>query len=606
MNVIKSPKITSADWKHVCDTIIDMYKKRKEDRRDLEKEWDEIDRQLRMEPSGRHKLDSDGKPDKNKAWLSDVELPLQSQALEILTADARRMRFPDSGSFFSAHAAITDEYLNRVEETPIITGDLAGVPSIITQDNADKLVQGTLDLWHRQYDFRSNCDQIDSEAFKYGVGVGRARMVLKQIDYQGVKGALSNAVKIPMLVPRSIKDTYLDDNPHHLMNEGVVVRPSIIAHKFQLLTDVILAAKAGGSDPDSQYGGWMMKNIMKLEKDKKGNVEILELEGDLIFPRKTKEDVYVENVIVTVAMGDSGTRSVIRYRHNDIGESSYIIQPYHLEHLDSPYGTSPLIKGRPIQSMAVEALNKYNQVASLHAHPPVTYESDDPHAAALGGPEIYPGSSTPANGPIQVHMIGDPVAMYNSYASFLQQYADTTGINAPRLGAQTVSHTTAYAKEAEISRGTIRTVDYVKSSLKGPMERWLQLAYRLGKKYMKKSTVYMEPYGGFVDISSKQLPDRVEFDVHGSGGPAEEQAKSAAKLNALQMALQIEQVGQQHQQAGTQSKLSIDAAMISVLKEGGWTEDDQILSELQQQEQPDPNFTNVSAGQALTNLADSV
>ena len=55
--------------------------------------------------------------------MAEMELPLQAQALEVLTADARRMKFPDTGSWFRAHGQMTDEYLDQNDFKSFVLGD---------------------------------------------------------------------------------------------------------------------------------------------------------------------------------------------------------------------------------------------------------------------------------------------------------------------------------------------------------------------------------------------------------------------------------------------------------------------------------------------------
>jgi len=169
----KKMRFDQRDWAYIAEHICEELTKRKKEREGLEKIWKEVDRQVAMIPKRTHKTLPDGTPDLTKAWLPEIELPLQAQTLEVLTADSRRMLSPDAGSWFVPHAETTDEYLERVDFQSLIAGDESDVPSLITQDNADKLVQGVMDHWHRQYDFWGNIDKIDAEAFKYGMGKDR-------------------------------------------------------------------------------------------------------------------------------------------------------------------------------------------------------------------------------------------------------------------------------------------------------------------------------------------------------------------------------------------------------------------------------------------------
>jgi hypothetical protein len=89
--------------------------------------------------------------------------------------------FPDTGMWFRAHSETTDEYFKRVDFQSLVHGDELEVPSKINQDNADKLVEGYLAHLFAQTDFASRVDRINAEAFKYGMGVGRARMETKNV-----------------------------------------------------------------------------------------------------------------------------------------------------------------------------------------------------------------------------------------------------------------------------------------------------------------------------------------------------------------------------------------------------------------------------------------
>ena len=564
-------RVSSRDFTAIAEQISDDHKSRKTARSDLEKQWADIDRQVEMRPDTAYKLAADGKPDPYRKWMPEAELPLQAQTLEVLCADSRRMIIPDKGAWFSSHTEMTDEYLERADFAALITGDENEVPSVINQDNADQLATGALQFWHRQYDFPGHLDRINAEAFKYGTGVGRARLVTKSAYRHEAKGTLKDTQKFPVLVPRSIKNTYLDDSPHNLMNEGVVYGSSVIFEKTQHIDDLKAAAK--GED-------WMPGALRGLEGDKNHLVKLLEMEGDLLVSR-SRDSLQLPNVVVTVVQGSQGGKGVskvVRVRFNKYPFSSYLTFPYHNESLSSAYATSPLMKGRPIQIAAVDALNRLIMSGALKTMPPIKYDSDDFTFAANGGPAIFPGAQWPTTGKVESFDFGDPVALFNVYAGLLQQYSDVTGVNQPRLGAQTVSHTTAYAKEAELSRGTIRTVDYVKSILSGPLAQWLNMAYTMGRDEVKRQAVYIEPYGGFVDISKEVLPERVTFEAFGSGGPVEEQQKIQNRIQSLQMVLQIDQLRAQYQQLGVPPSINFLAAEQQVLRDGGWTDVDAITN----------------------------
>ena len=432
------PKVRQSDWDHICDYIYAEVERRKKDRKHLDHVIKEIDRQVSMRPDKSHKMKMSeaGTPtailDPQKAWLPEIELPLQAEALEILTSDARSMMFPDSGVWFMANAALTDEYLERADFESIIAGDENDVPSRITQDNANKLAAGLLNHYHKQYDFRGHVDVINAEAFSYGCGVGRARMVTKEVVTSTAKGIVSKQKRIPVLIPKSLKNTYLDDREHIIMNEGHHVSPLTIFYEKVSLEDIKKAAKKGGNDPDKDTGGWMLKNINKLEEEKDGHVEIYEAEGDFIIPRKTGKSLYIPGTIITIACGKN--KKVIRVRLKKHIPNSIIVFPYHNERVGSPYATSPLMKGWPIQVAAVEMLMRIAESAALKNAPPIGYDRNDQWFIQNGGPVVHPNAQWGTMGEVNVYdnIGGDQSALLAIYQSILQQYADVVGVHRAR------------------------------------------------------------------------------------------------------------------------------------------------------------------------------
>src|SRR5690606_15493460 len=114
---------------------------------------------------------------------------------------------------------------------------------------------------------------------------------------------------------------------------------------------------------------------------------------------------------------------------------------------------------------------------------------------------------------------------------------------APRLGAQTKSHTTAFAKDMELAQGAVRTVDYVRGILEGPMTRMLQLEYRMGLSAMRgRQTLYVRQWDEFVSVKKDHLPDIVKFTAIGASAPAEEEARYMRRINSAQLALQFDNI----------------------------------------------------------------
>ena len=571
-------RLTQNDKSHMAEYIVDQQRTRKGDRKYFDLQVKEIDRQLRMEPESAVIKGRNGTIDEATAWLPEAELPLQSQTLEATDADVMRMILPRSGPFFEAHVALTDEWLDKVDFQSLITGDENDVPTKLNQDNANKLVYGLLNHYHNQYDFRGHLGLITGESIKYGMGIGRARVANKRVFLHSTKGVMKKEMDIPILVPRSIKNVFLDNSEVFMMNEGHIVSPGHIYHKKMKLKDVQLASQKGNADTNDMInGGWIKNAVRGLEEDDHGDVEFLEWEGDMVVPRKTTGSLYLPNAVITLVIGMSDKKSearIIRIRKNKYPFSSHIEFPYHKEHIDSPYGSSPLMKGRPVAASAVYALNRLLEASAYDAQPAARYDKDDEQ------PKLFPGAMVGTESEIDILDIGNPQALFAVYSGFLQQYEDVSGKNRPSLGAQTVSHTTAFAKDAELQRGQSRTVDFVDDTLDGPIERWLDIEYELAKDVMKGDVTFLIPqYGGYVTLNKSMLPKEVGFSAYGSGGPAEEAQKKQLRQQSLQQAVQLDTMKMQQQlQLGQPPTPTVDleAAIRETLADGGWTDVDAI------------------------------
>lgn len=583
-SVSKKRRFDKRDWDYIAEMAIDELEKRKNERADREKYWEDIDRQICMEPNVAYKKLANGKMDAGRIWMSEIELPLQAQALEVIGADIRGLRFPDTGLFFRAHAQLTDEYLQRVDFQSLILGDETEVPTKFSQDNVDKLVEGFLANQFNQTDFIQRVRRIDAEALKYGMGIGRGVIENKSVWIDEARGVFKENVPLPVLAPVSIKNLYLD-TPKASMHSAQVLGPMHIAVDHIKFENLAMAASKGSSDPYDPDGGWMVGNMKELVRDDRGFVKLLELEGDIVIPRKTTSSVVIHGAIVTVALGgkDNGgnaTRAVIRCRFRKYPFSSYILFPYQYESADDTYPTSPLMKGRPVQELASSAVNRMLDSAMLKIAPPVGYDKSDTYFTQHGGPVIQPyaqwGNNDPAALKVWTELGGDPATMAAAATQAINLYAELTGVLPGRVGAQTISHTTAYAKGAEIQRGAARTVNYVNATGQGPMVRWLDMAYQMGRDTMKgKAQFHIASYGGFVEVAKDQLPEKAVFEWLGSGGPTDENQKMQNKVNSLLLAAKLDAV---NVQLGRPPRINMDNAIDSVLREGGWIDLDAIVN----------------------------
>ena len=155
-------------------------------------------------------------------------------------------------------------------------------------------------------------------------------------------------------------------------------------------------------------------------------------------------------------------------------------------------------------------------------------------------------------------------------------YNDLTGGHPARLGAQTKSHTTAFAKEAELSQGAVRTIDYTEDTLLDPMTRLLDMEYRMGLSEWRKQYVYIESWDTFAELSRAHLPDTVVWKALGAGASAEDQARLNQQLSAIQFALQIDAAAVQ---LGREPRLDHGKIVEQILEKAGFSDISDVVTD---------------------------
>jgi len=510
-------KILRRDLKVIAEWIVEDYEHRKNSptRVDRERDWKEIDRQVAMKALPRVSRDE---KDKRFDWMSAIELPLQAHALEILADDTMRLLFPPKPIWFRPVAELDDEWAQFIEKNPLVAGKNVPPVGIADQDTANIIVHSVLNHFHNQYDFRAHWMKIIIEALKYGTYVGRLGLVRRDIITNQYAGVTEKTLKIPVIIPVSIKSLYLDDSPQYVFHEGLAIQPSFIRRWWQRKSDLMAAAKIA---PDSE--GWRKTELAALEESKdsktKDHVEVLEFEGD-VFISRTKGDIELTNQIITVGIG--GPPEVIRMRDLTTPFRSYIPGVYLDDEANSVYGSSPLMKGRPMQEIATEISNRMTDAGALNTDPPIAWSESDRHLAALGGPIVGPGELWPSDTPgdILPQKIGDPNALAGVLGLALTQYEDVIGVKDPRRGGGPKSHTTEGAAIIAASRGVLRTEEFAGRMEQSVIRTWLYMEYQLIKDMLKNTRIFVNMRGveGHIEIDKRYLPPSSDFIVEGSRG----------------------------------------------------------------------------------------
>ena len=511
-------KILPRDFRTVAEWIVEEYEHRKNSptRVDREKNWKEVDRQVAMEALPR--VASDEK-DQRLAWMTAIELPMQAHALEILADDSMRLLFPPKPIWFRPVAERDDEWIKFIEANPLISGKDIPPVGAANQDTANVIVHSTMNHFHSQYDFRAQWMKIIIEALKYGTFAGRLGVVRRDIITNQYAGVTEKSKKIPVLIPVSIKNLFLDDSPQYVFHEGLAIQPSFIRNWFQRKSDLMTAAKAA-----PEGSGWRKNALaaLKESKDKKtkNHVEVLEFEGDVFISRTKSGDIELVNQIITVGIG--GDPEVIRIRELTKPFRSYITGVYLDDEANSVYGSSPLMKGRPLQEMATEMANRMTDAAVLNTQPPISYSEQERHFKASGGPVIGPEEMWELDDPtgLVVHKIGDPNALAGLLGLILSQYEDEIGVKDPRRGGGPKSHTTEGAAIIAASRGVLRTEEFVGRLEQSAVRTWLYMEYEHIKDILTNTRIFVNMRGieGHIEIDRQYLPPSSDFIVEGSRG----------------------------------------------------------------------------------------
>lgn len=545
--------LSAQDWTAVAQFIRAEKERRKMNRSEKEADWAEVDRQVAMVPQPREYSDGEAAD-----WMPNTELPDQFNALEAIAADARSLKFPRGTQWFEITADLSEEYAERWERNRAKRDLVPNVdePTRLDQETANVLAKAAMDHFHRLWDFRGASDLLDVEAIKYGTFCARVRPVTHTKFSHDFRGVKSDQSRGPAVIPCPIKTTYLDDTPSAVMHEGITTSPSFIRENWQRLSDLRRAAKIGTADR-----GWIGRNVEKLrdaaKKDgQKDQVELLEFEGDLTVP-KSRGSIFLPNSIVTVGIMNDVAQPV-RFRENLTPFRSYVPGWYMRDDANSPYGTSPLMKGIPLQEASTLAFNDMMAAAAWNANPSIAYDKNDPNFAASGGPEFFPGSRNGTESPnaIEVLEIGNVGELLAVWQELDQKYENVTGVNDPRRGQPAKSHTTGTSSELEFSRTIARTEDFVVGQEQGPYTSILYMEWDIIKSTLSTPQpilVQGAGFDGFVMLSAADLPDRVDIKVVGSAGPIREREKANAFFDATDRAIAV---AAQAQQFGTIVRLN--------------------------------------------------
>jgi hypothetical protein len=470
-------RILSKDFDEVERFINEEMESRERNafRKDHEKIWKELDRQLKMEAIKRRSIDGRPLP---PTWHSEFELGELSKASEIITADAMRMLFPEDRTWFEPHVQI-DGTIDPQTGTTIVQADV--------QETADDRLRALMSQQHLDFGLKARFELSIKEALHHGSFGSEVRwepMLLAQA------GSLKN-IAAPVWVPYSMWNTFPDPSPS-VIGTNLFYTGSMIFVEFIPMWKLKRIASGSGWLPKrlEQVNEHQTHKLQSQEDADTNDVKLVKYFGDLSISRKSGDDIFLPNCKAITANG----KLVFIQANEDLPYPPVIFSGYERPDVRNPYYTSPLIKNSPIQKFTTQALNRFVDVAELFADPPIEYDANDPEYAASGGPVIAPGSksATKSMGKgFKSLEIGDPRFLLEGGQMGVRMLEQGTGVSAMRQGTASSERQTA-TEIRQLEQGAeVRTVDFVSKLGPSALRPFLYMQHELNKKKLSDYPVYV-------------------------------------------------------------------------------------------------------------------
>ena len=472
--------------------------------------WKVVDRQVSMEPMSRTAKNSQ---QKGNDWRSAIELGELSRASEVLSADIRRMSFPQNRSWFDPHIKINPKDVEN-----------AGVTPEEYQEVVDGALRALMAQQHLDFALKTRTDLSVKEALHHGGYVAE----VEEISMLGsTPDGTVDEITAPTWVPHSMWNCYPDDACS--TTSGAL---------FYTGTMIICSYKSHNALMGVKGKGWLRDNIKDLTDPKDKDHEITWLHGDVTIPRTKGSDIYLPNVKCGSVNG-----VLIYYAPNDLPHSRIIYNGYERLDVRNPYYISPLMKMSPTQKIASTLANKFIDGIELAQEPPVVYDGNDTDLVFNGGVPMIPGSQTPSKNManFKVVDVGDPGATLTGVQFHIAELQKGTSVDAIRSGMTSSTEQTATEVERTRQGGQIRTIDFLdKHELQG-LRPFLYLQHESNLKNLKTYQFYSQEMNSpdFVTIKREDLPKEVHFDVVGSKGLVEESQRQQATMSVTSFLFSI-------------------------------------------------------------------
>jgi len=514
----KKRKVTRADWDKVEKFVQGVYDERKSSktRKDHERKWKEVDRQIAMQPMERILPGGRIAP---QSWESALELGELSSASEIITDDVMRIMFPQDRHFFQPHVELT-------WPTDPRTGKPASDDD--KQEIADGLLRNLMSQQMKDFGFKARFRLSIKESLHHGSFVAEVRFE-KQMMVR--KGDQVRMLGSPVWVPYSMWNAFPDPSAS-VLGTNMFYTGSMLLVEYMPLYKLKERAKGDGYMPDRL-------KLIKKQTNKQGeedtqDVELIKFKGDVSIERGDG-DIYLPNSEVILANG-----KLIYYSDGELPYPNVIFGGYERQDVRDPYYSSPIIKMSPTQKFTTIIANEFIDAVKLKVKPPIEYDSNDPDYAMNEGPILAPGAKTGTRSMgqgMKALDIGDPTFALNAYTLGTQQMKEGLGVSANRSGVRDADRETATAANLANQGAEVRTMGFIGQLEPQAILPFLYMQHEMNRDKMDEYTFYNDEMHtpDFIRASKKDIQKNAHFEVVGSRGllGEEQRNKNVANVTAF-------------------------------------------------------------------------
>lgn len=507
----KERRITKKDWQKVEDFLKqELQDRKKSDFRTLaEKKWKEVDRQIEMEPL--IKVPRDG-AEVDQGWHNVIELGELSKASENISADIRRIIFPQARFWFDAYADIEDSLpMNQM-------GQKDKNPKV--QEAVNGRVRSFMSQQHNDFGLKDRVELSIKEALHHGSFVAEVDWTEQEMIFGGTK---TKTLGAGSWIPHSMWNCYPDPSPSitgtNMFYEGsMFVESYLPRHKAERLVK------------NSTEDGWMPSQWKKVSKDTHvvkdqkikdvklttfvGDVNIERADGDLYYP--SHKTIQMNGTLVYMAP-------------TKLPHSPYIYKGYERTDVRDPYYLSPIIKQSPMQKMATMLANKLMDGVELQVEPPIVYDGNDPDFVVNGGPSVIPGSKTSTKGTnaFSQVQIGDLRTGFEMLQMAMDDMKEKLGRPGKPVGDRATARE-VQKSEQDQEASLVGFIDKLEIALRS----YLYMQHKLNTENLTDYSFYSPEMNDpdFLRIKKADLPKEIHFEVVGARGVLGEQER-AQKLS---------------------------------------------------------------------------